>query len=187
MEQLVLSLFFQNTSKIFAMITEIFSFDMSDINLQLQRIGVESTVKIVQSLVENDGKCDGGGNKTKYIVLQDIHQIIESISTSLNKMKDVIQAHSQKYFSSWRTVQVLDLLDQIKDYNTLLLERAKFLLQLDANIKKGEEEVDKKSLPQKLPPLPPLPHIHPMLILSSDDEESEEEEEETPFPFITNS
>lgn len=95
---------------------------------EVVRMDLEHSVSVISELA-NEIKEKDMPNSVKKALLG-VNFTLEKIHSELNKLKNKLDNHQQKYFSKWRTIDCTENLNQIHYYKNLLDNRYHLLIDL---------------------------------------------------------
>lgn len=99
-----------------------------DIIIEIDNYDLEFKMKIINNLVSE--LTNKNIPKTVLDALEGVEECLEKIKILLEKIKDDIDNHNNKYFNSWRGIIYSVEIKEIKKYNDLLEKRYHMLLEL---------------------------------------------------------
>ncbi len=121
----------KTTTSIGFMIGHIMAIDQPgviEIQKTLKEIDLEFSIEVLEELV-NEHKDSYAPNSVKKS-LDGVNQILINIENELKTIKEAIEYHEQKYFSSWRTFDCSCNVSTIRKNKELLDKRYKVLTDL---------------------------------------------------------
>lgn len=95
---------------------------------QLQDIDLEFTISIIEEVIKEQNNKELSDSVKK--VLIGLNEILSIIHKELDSIKDTIENHSKKYFSSWRKFNCSVNIETIKKHNTILKSRYNIMIDL---------------------------------------------------------
>ena len=75
--------------------------------------------------------------------LSDMHDIISVIHTELNIIDIKLKCHDKKYFKNWRSANIQNNIENLKNYNKIMLMRLDILFKV-LLIPSNFHKIDKK-------------------------------------------
>lgn len=120
-------------TNIYNLMKDIVQYNLDEINSCLEQLGVDGTLQIVTSLLEECKTEEIKFKKTANTIILDIQNNINCIHSEYDNLKKLIENHTQKYLYYWRNIDYFYHIEKIKSYNKTLLSRTKILLELIKN------------------------------------------------------
>ena len=114
----------------------IYSTTYPNVSLVYKRLDLLATIRVIEALmndIASNEKINSGLSKESDCVnvsLDNIRETLEELHSEMNKVNKILDYHAQKYFNSWRSLDLSMELDKIELIYETLLKRLELFTKI---------------------------------------------------------